>query len=200
MKKLLIILLFIPIVSFAQHECQGGHNCNKDGTPIDINNALTGGSIAGDRSYAVGLSHSLGDVDIAQCIASTQWGTIIVSKQGVILNLWCVAEVYDRKGMFDNAAKARCDIGEIARWYSDNKECLKAETWTPPPPEEPDEPETTGVPISGLSEQFSPEKFDDYEERLSAIEKRQQAAARAAAKRLQVAQKTLEALENDPES
>lgn len=95
---------------------------------------ITGGNssnvIGGDDNLALAFAHALGDVDINDCLASTQWGTIIVSRQKVIANLWCMGEVYDAKGMFDLAAKARCSVAEIRAWFSDDLACERANTWS----------------------------------------------------------------------
>lgn len=99
----------------------------------DMNNQ-TGGdiNIAGDNSdsLGIGFAHALGDVDINDCLASTQWGTIIVSKQKVVPNMWCMGEVYDAKGMFDLAAKARCSVPEIRAWFDSDFACETANKWS----------------------------------------------------------------------
>ena len=102
-------------------------------------NTLTGGDISGgnssnviggDDNLALAFAHALGDVDINDCLASTQWGSIIVSRQKVVANLWCMGEVYDAKGMFDLASKARCSVPEIRAWFTDDLSCEKANTWS----------------------------------------------------------------------
>jgi len=214
MKILLIVLLFLPVVTFGQHECQGNRNCN-NGTPIDINQAFDQNidqAFDGDESFGLGLSHSLGGVAVAQCLASTQWGSVIFSKQKVIFNLWCMAEVFDQKGMFHSAAQARCDIGQIADWYEDRESCVKDQTWNPPPPEvkqEAKEDEVT-VPIAiGNFDGFddmdknlmaTQSEVESLEERIARIESRQRSAAIAAAKRQEIVQKTYEKLANEPDN
>ena len=95
----------------------------------DMNNQ-TGGDIS-HESNALGFSHSLGDVDINQCLGSTQWGSIIVSKQKLVLNKWCAAEVYDAKGLHHMAAVMRCDIPEILKHFADSEHCVVANKWVP---------------------------------------------------------------------
>lgn len=95
----------------------------------DMNNQ-TGGDIS-HESKALGFSHSLGDVDINQCLGSTQWGSIIVSKQKLVLNKWCAAEVYDAKGLHHMAAVMRCDIPEVAKHFPDGEHCVVANKWVP---------------------------------------------------------------------
>ena len=99
---------------------------------VDNNaNATTGdlvieGFTSNSRSLA--LANSMGDVDINDCRESTQWGTPLFSIQGVRLNPWCAAEVYDAKGMPEMAAKVRCLIPEIKKMFSTTEECWQANT------------------------------------------------------------------------
>ena len=90
-------------------------------------NAQTAGDVD-TSSKSFGFAHALGDVDINQCMGSTQWGSIIVSKQKLVLNKWCAAEVYDAKGLFDMGARMRCLIPEIAELFTTELECLAANT------------------------------------------------------------------------
>jgi hypothetical protein len=99
----------------------------------DMNNQ-TGGDISNTTEGSYGFSHSLGDVDINQCLGSTQWGTILVSKQKLVLNKWCAAEVYDAKGLYDMAARMRCSIPEVAEFFTVDSECIAANLVTAPPP------------------------------------------------------------------
>lgn len=108
-----------------------------DRTPdiINSNTAFSdssndGVSVGGDSSKAYGFSHALGDVDINQCLGSTQWGSIIVSKQKLVLNRWCAAEVYDAKGLFDTAAKMRCSIREVRELFDSDSDCIDGNTAT----------------------------------------------------------------------
>lgn len=99
-----------------------------------ITNNVTGGStsiVGGDTSMenktkTFAFSHSLGGVSIEDCLASTQWGTILFSKQKVVLNKWCAAEVYDSKGLHKMAALTRCDIEEISKFFASQEECVAA--------------------------------------------------------------------------
>jgi hypothetical protein len=85
-------------------------------------------SVGGDDSTAVAFGHALGDVDINDCLASTAWGTILISRQGVILNKWCAAEVYDAKGLPVMAARMRCDIPEVRKHFNTDNGCISANT------------------------------------------------------------------------
>ena len=100
----------------------------------DVTTNVTGGDmvnqIAGDSysSRAYGFSHSLGDVDINQCIVSKQTGTFIISWQGYDYNAWCMGEVYDAKGLFKMGAMMRCDIPVIREHFETDYDCLSANT------------------------------------------------------------------------
>ena len=101
---------------------------------------LVGGDVS-HSSRALGLGRSSFDVDINDCRESTSWDTVLVGKQGVRLNPWCAAEVYEAKGLFHMAALMRCDIPEVAKHFSTADECVIANTVThavthaPAPPE-----------------------------------------------------------------
>jgi hypothetical protein len=101
MKRLLCLLIvFASVIAWADDD-DGIVSINKNTntntlTGGDVSVAggdtnVTGGdvNVAGDKSTALGFSHALGDVDIRDCVASTQWGTIVVSRQKIVLNSWC---------------------------------------------------------------------------------------------------------------
>lgn len=100
----------------------------------DVTTNMTGGDVNTDiagssfSSRAYGFSHSLGDVDINQCIVSKQTGTFIVSWQGYDYNLWCMGEVFDSKGLWDMGALMRCDIPVIRAHFETDYDCLLANT------------------------------------------------------------------------
>lgn len=79
------------------------------------------------KAFVMG-SHSLGDVDINQCIVTHQKGSFVVSWQGYDYNLWCMGEVFDAKGLPKMGAMMRCDIDEIRRHFSSDVSCLIANT------------------------------------------------------------------------
>jgi len=172
----IILFAITCLPAWAQHECQGGHNCNDKPDVVPgfpalnvATDVVTNNEIAGDRysSKGLALSHALGDVDIAQCLASTQWSFLIAAKQKVILNLWCAAEVYDAKGMYQNAARSRCSIGEIAQWYSSWNGCLAGEEWIGPPQPPPDLGDLydQAAQYAGDIEVVKPEYFEEYEQK-----------------------------------
>lgn len=111
----------------------GGDTIVNDGdvnVPVNVTGGTqtVTGSNYNSTSRALALGNSLGDVDINDCRESTQWGSPIFSMQGVRLNPWCAAEVYDAKGMPDLAAKVRCLIPEIRKLFENNADCVTANT------------------------------------------------------------------------
>jgi len=119
------IAIFMVVVVFKIAE-SSGPDVEVETT---VDTVLTGGdniaSIAGSRSY--GVSQSLGDVDINDCLASTQWGIpVIFAKQTVQENPWCMANSLDARGAHAAAAKVRCTTETIKAIYPDPKECEKA--------------------------------------------------------------------------
>lgn len=139
-----LILLLLPSIALADWR----------NPPDQVTTNVTGGdqivqagdtnlSYGGSRAY--GFSHGLGDVAINQCLATQQWGSIIVSRQKVVLNRWCASEVYDAKGLHEVAARMRCTIPEVASLFASESGCLAANMVTPPPvPPEP--PPVVSVP------------------------------------------------------
>ena len=200
---LLIVIVFaiIPGDAMASGGCNDG-SCNSvlqdtrvfGGDNTAENSALIGGS----RTQA--FSHSLGDVDINDCLASTQWGTILVSRQKVVLNKWCAAEIYDHKGMYQMAAMMRCGIREIADHFQTESECIEANTVRVEV--------SRGTPDSAIVEHYEDlmSRLDELESQnnelqaeYDALEQRRQVAARRAREEnerdRQIAQDALTALE-----
>jgi len=104
------------------------------GTDVEVENEISTGDVTlnGGKSKAIGLGRSSFDVDINDCRESTSWDTVLVGKQGVRLNPWCAAEVYEAKGLFHMAALMRCDIPEIAKHFATQDECVISNTVTHP--------------------------------------------------------------------
>jgi len=135
---LLILFLIGPPAALASDDERGPNvDVVTDVTTdvvTDVTTNVTGGDmvnqIDGDSysSRAYGFSHSLGDVDINQCIVTKQTGTFIVSWQGYDYNLWCMGEVFDAKGLFKMGAEMRCDIPPIASKFEFRSDCLLANT------------------------------------------------------------------------
>lgn len=136
---LLVLFLLGPPVAWASGDDERGPNVDvvtdvATDVTTDVTTNVTGGDmvnqIDGDSysSRAYGFSHSLGDVDINQCIVTKQTGTFIVSWQGYDYNLWCMGEVFDAKGLFAMGAEMRCDIPPIASKFEFREDCLLANT------------------------------------------------------------------------
>lgn len=133
---------------------------------------------AGDVNFdskAYALSNYLGDVDINDCMGSTQFGTPIFSKQKLALNKWCAAETYDAKGLKKLAARMRCQIKEIASLFPDNESCVTANIVPDPPP-----------PIPAAVEHDRDDEDERFHvelaQRIERIEKDRQAEAEKAAR------------------
>lgn len=91
---------------------------------VEAPNVSTGGvSTGGNKSIALG--NVLGDVDIAQCLGSTQWSTPVYGKQKLSLNWVCVAEFYIRFQQPELAAMALCNT-EIVKEFGSEQECEEA--------------------------------------------------------------------------
>ena len=130
----MLIFLIISNVE-AQHECQGGHNCNDDGT-------VNGGDIStgGNKSLLI-APPGLGDVAIARCLGSEAWTLLIGGKQKLVLNQVCMSEFYLNVGRFDLAAQALCNQPEILAEYNTETACELDHDFTPAIVEDIDLPE-----------------------------------------------------------
>ncbi len=131
------VILFITAVAFNVAE----------GSGTDVKTVVIGGDqitdntasnvVSGSHSY--GVSQALGDVDINDCLASTQWGIpVIFAKQKVEENPWCMANSLDAMGAHAAAAKVRCTTETIKAIYPDARECEKAVIFQKKPPPEPE--------------------------------------------------------------
>lgn len=169
----LLILLVAFLLSddvWAGGECNGHDNCNE--TEI---NALAGdnevvNSTGGNRSLALG--NSLGDVDIAGCLGSTQWSTPLIGKQKLVLNHVCMAEFYLNARQYDLAAMALCNVPEILAEFKTESECEAAHDFAPPTiTEASPEPHVPQDEFYRL-EQLNAERYDSLAERLETIEQR----------------------------
>jgi hypothetical protein len=222
-----IIILLLPTIAFAggrENEVDvdvgntvnvGGDTVNVGGDTVNVGGATLNSSVgdtvvdAGDvalnsDSKSFAFAHGLGDVDIADCLGSEQWGTIIVSRQYLELNKWCAAEVYDAKGLYQMAAILRCDIKEVKKHFTDPQDCIKANTVEPVVVgiEYKSEPEVIVVePPQELQEVHVEQQMalETIEQKLARLERDNRATQNLIRERRQTAQKTLEKLENDPE-
>lgn len=131
---ILVVMLALPVFA------SGRDNIDIDidtDTVVGVETTVNGGdmiggdtnvSTGGNRSFA--LVNSLGDVDIAGCLGSTQWSTPIYSRQKLVLNWPCMAEFYLRNGKFELAAIALCNT-EILDEFDSEADCEAAHDFTP---------------------------------------------------------------------
>lgn len=136
----------------------------------DMNNQTSGDLSNNSRTF--GFAHTLGDVDINQCLGSTQWGTVLFSRQKLVLNKWCAAEVYDSKGLHHMAAVMRCDLPEIIKHFPTAEQCVVANKWAPTVVEAP------VVTIDDAHYEEEEEYHEMYEQRIAKLEARPPPPAR----------------------
>lgn len=164
-----------------------------------VENDVQAGDMVGgsNTSRSLSLAASLGDVDIAQCLASTQFSVLLFAKQGVKLNEWCAAIWYDQHGLHVMAAKLRCNIPEIADEFDSESSCETANTVPvgvftdapievePEPAEEPAADPDTGPAYASGSDSAKDDEDEDYAEAIAALRREfedEQAARRRAAR------------------
>lgn len=109
---------------------------------------MTSNTAITNKSRAYAFAHGMGDVDINQCMGSEQWSTVLISKQKLIPNLWCMGESYDAMGLHYMAAQMRCDIQIVAEKFPTREDCVAANTMLAP-----QQPES--------SQAILPEEFED---------------------------------------
>lgn len=111
----------------------GGSTLTGGDVSVPVN--VTGGSNSmHNESKSLALGNVLGDVDIADCLGSTQWSTPVFGRQGLTLNNVCMAEFYLSAGKYQLAAMALCNIKEILREFDSEEECEAAHDFTPSDP------------------------------------------------------------------
>ena len=133
---------------YATGDCKG-HSCNDGGdvnTTVDtnvslnstVNNSMSGGDlVSGDTNVSTGgnralaLSNNMGDVDIADCLGSTQFGTPLFSKQKLVINNVCLADFYLKIGKYELAAMALCNVPGILKEFESEEECEYAHDFNP---------------------------------------------------------------------
>ncbi len=139
------LLLVLVMYGIETSHADGGHDHSGDVTQSnDMNNQtagdiVTGGvdnqiSTGGNRAYNV-VAPGLGDVDIAQCLGSTQWSLLVGGKQKLVLNQVCMAEFYLKQARYDLAAQALCNQPEILNEYGSESACETAHDFTPAIPD-----------------------------------------------------------------
>ncbi len=143
---LILIVVLVMLFIFAVKPSHAGGNCNGPGddscyneiVDVDVSGGdMTGGdmiggdiSTGGNKSLAL-VAPGLGDVDIAQCLGSTQWSLLVYAKQKLALNQVCMAEFYLKVGRYDLAAQALCNQPEILMEYSTEVACEIQHDFTP---------------------------------------------------------------------
>jgi hypothetical protein len=150
----LVWLGFAVPIAMASGDCKG-QSCNDSGdvnvggdtinvggdtitggdvsVPVNVNTDVAGGPVNVEHkseSLGIGLSNSLGDVDIAGCLGSTQWATPLFSKQKLVVNWPCLAEFYLEHGKYELAAMAICNT-EIIKEFEDEAACEAAHDFAP---------------------------------------------------------------------
>ena len=126
----LVAVIFLAAQSFAATPDKNKHS---EG---DVN--VDAGSVVGDTLIDTGGNSSLavvapglGDVDIAQCLGSTQWSLLVGGKQKLVLNQVCMAEFYLKQGRYHLAAQSLCNQPEILAEYSTELDCELAHDFAP---------------------------------------------------------------------
>ena len=144
----ILALMYFVTVSYADGDCKG-HSC-KDGGSVSVDTAtnvgvdtsvtasMNGGDmVGGDTNVSTGgnralaLSNNMGDVDIADCLGSTQFGTPLFSKQKLVINNVCLADFYLKMQKFDLAAMALCNVPGILKEFDSEEECEYAHDFAP---------------------------------------------------------------------
>lgn len=182
---LMLLSILLP-VAYSSGDCKG-QSCNGGGTDVTVGgtdvtttvgptNVTTGSMSGGDlnnESLAIALSNSLGDVDIAGCLGSTQWATPLFSKQKLVVNWPCLTEFYLRNGKYELASMAICNT-EIVKEFATEAECEAAHNFG-----EMFEPEV--VMVEPSDEHYEEEREwheeqmmlqQDYDERIAQLEQR----------------------------
>ena len=192
--RFITVLILLPSMAFA-----GGPEVEQETKVVtgDVN-------VVGESGTALGLGHALGDVDIAQCLGSTQWDTILGGRQKLVLNNVCMAEFYLNNGKWKLAAMALCNQPEILSEFSTEAECEEAHNFNSVIEEQPVIVPTPG-PLNEViyaQQQIIEEHEEEYESleaRLARIERGNRIASQKAQARRDYAKQTIERLENDPE-
>jgi hypothetical protein len=87
----------------------------------DMNTQTAGDVSSNNKTFAFG--YSMGDVDIAGCLGSTQWTTILGGKQKLVINWPCMAEFYLRNEKWGLAAMALCNVPGILEEFASEVDC-----------------------------------------------------------------------------
>lgn len=118
---IMLVIFLIVFDVHAQHECQGGHNCN-DGEILDPQQQVK-------RSVGIGVSGS--DMDINDCLATESW--IFGLYQRTKPNYLCMADKAQARGELTRAAEFRCIYWGVRRAQGGKDECIERLTYDNPP-------------------------------------------------------------------
>ena len=153
--SLLLVVLMVIVtaeLACAQHVCQGGHNCNRDGTPVDVSQVAGGNVVALDAGSSLGLGFGGAqfDVDIAQCMGSesTNWFFGAYAPQRLKENYWCHAITLANAGYIDAAEYILCTHTKLSEMPNCPGEIFRKEA-----------KEGTAGPLTEIVEEI-----DDHEE------------------------------------
>jgi len=117
----ILIFLIIAKVEADGHKCQG-YNCNDGDTVLMVGDTSVDTVIGGSDAFGIGLS--MGDVDINDCLASKSTPLY----QWLVENKWCMADSLDAKGLYEAAAKIRCETKTLRKVYPIRQDCIDAVT------------------------------------------------------------------------
>ena len=140
--RLLIgIALFLSLMILIAPARAGGDKITQSNdmnnqTTGDVTTSVTSGDtsmVGGENKSLALVAPSLGDVDIAACLGSTQWSFLIMGQQKLELNYICMAEFYLTNGLYELAAQSLCNQKEILAEYEDELSCEAAHNFGPTP-------------------------------------------------------------------
>lgn len=134
-----IALLLLSSVAFADKEHHNSDldldaNITTDAVVTNTTNLSPNTDVSvnsPNKSKALALGNVLGDVDIADCLGSTQWNTPVFGKQKLVLNNVCMAEFYLKMRKYKLAAMALCNVPEILKEFDSDEECEGAHDFGP---------------------------------------------------------------------
>lgn len=161
----MIVLMMAP--AYADGDDCIGNSCNKVVTTKEMSSVVDTSVVSGDNKSLALVAPSLGDVDIAACLGSTQWSFLIMGKQKLELNHVCMAEFYLNAGLYDLAAQSLCNQKEILAEYDSELACETAHDFGPPAP--PPEPERSNAPVT-TSMEIQDELHHEYEQQVSTLQ------------------------------
>jgi len=139
--------------ALAQHECQGGHNCNEDGVIVSPINGS-------DKSYVFGFGGT--DMEIRDCLAT--YSFLFGIWQNVKMDPLCEALRLQSEGNYQAAAEMRCSTRKYRKVYGKFQACVKAVIYEPP-----NNPEPNSEPALS-NEQTEYVAKEEYEDRIAALE------------------------------